>query len=56
MSASTDRIDLHIHSTCSGGMLTPRQVVDLAKTAGLCAVALTDHDTVAGIPEALRRV
>jgi predicted metal-dependent phosphoesterase TrpH len=53
MSASTDRIDLHIHSTCSDGMLTPRQVVDLAKTAGLCAVALTDHDTVAGIPEAL---
>jgi predicted metal-dependent phosphoesterase TrpH len=33
-------------------MLTPRQVLDLAKDAGLRAVALTDHDTVAGIPEA----
>jgi predicted metal-dependent phosphoesterase TrpH len=33
-------------------MLTPRQVLDLAKDAGLRAVALTDHDTVAGMPEA----
>jgi predicted metal-dependent phosphoesterase TrpH len=47
-----DRIDLHVHSTCSDGVLTPRHVLDLAKAAGLRAVALTDHDTVAGIPEA----
>jgi 3',5'-nucleoside bisphosphate phosphatase len=48
-----DDIDLHTHSTCSDGSLTPRQVVGLAKSTGLRAVALTDHDTVAGVSEAL---
>ena len=48
-----DDIDLHTHSTCSDGILTPRQVVGLAKSTGLRAVALTDHDTVAGVGEAL---
>lgn len=48
-----DDIDLHTHSTCSDGTLTPRQVVGLAKSTGLRAVALTDHDTVAGVGEAL---
>ncbi|MEN6581993.1 MAG: PHP domain-containing protein [Armatimonadota bacterium] len=47
------RADLHIHSTASDGMLTPTQVVEAAAQAGLAAVALTDHDTVAGIDEAL---
>lgn len=46
-------IDLHTHSTCSDGTLTPRHVVGLAKSIGLRAVALTDHDTVAGVGEAL---
>ncbi|HVO83349.1 MAG TPA: PHP domain-containing protein [Syntrophobacteria bacterium] len=48
-----DEIDLHTHSTCSDGTLTPRAVVKLAKSRGLRAVALTDHDTVAGVGEAL---
>lgn len=48
-----DEIDLHTHSTCSDGTLTPRQLVGLAKSIGLRAVALTDHDTVAGVGEAL---
>jgi 3',5'-nucleoside bisphosphate phosphatase len=48
-----DEIDLHTHSTCSDGTLTPRQMVELAKSTGLRAVALTDHDTVAGVGEAL---
>lgn len=48
-----DHIDLHIHSTCSDGTFAPRQVVELAKRAGLRAIALTDHDTVAGVGEAL---
>ena len=48
-----DDIDLHTHSTCSDGTLTPRHVVGLAKSIGLRAVALTDHDTVAGVGEAL---
>lgn len=44
-------IDLHIHSTASDGSLTPRQILDLAKDTGIEAVALTDHDTIAGILE-----
>ena len=46
-------IDLHIHSTASDGSLSPREVVRAAHAAGLAAAALTDHDTLAGIPEAL---
>ena len=46
-------IDLHVHSNASDGTLSPRQVVCLAKEAGLSAIALTDHDTTAGVDEAL---
>lgn len=46
-------IDLHLHSTASDGSLPPEGVVRRAAAAGLSAVALTDHDTLAGIPEAL---
>jgi 3',5'-nucleoside bisphosphate phosphatase len=46
-------IDLHLHSTASDGSLPPEGVVRRASAAGLSAVALTDHDTLAGIPEAL---
>ena len=46
-------IDLHIHSTASDGSLSPREVVRAAEEAGLAAAALTDHDTLAGVPEAL---
>lgn len=45
-------VDLHMHSTASDGTLTPAQVVRAAAEAGLSAIALTDHDTVAGCPEA----
>jgi len=45
-------IDLHSHSTASDGSYAPAELVALAKEAGLSALALTDHDTVAGIPEA----
>lgn len=48
-------VDLHCHSTASDGTSTPTQVVDLAKTQGLSAIALTDHDTVAGVAEAAKR-
>ena len=47
-------IDLHTHSTASDGTLSPAQLVALAATKGLAAVALTDHDTLAGLPEAGR--
>ena len=47
-------IDLHTHTTASDGRLTPRQLIDHAVEVGLCAVAVTDHDTVDGIAEARR--
>lgn len=46
-------IDLHIHSTASDGTLTPTEVVKEAKKQNLTAMALTDHDTVAGVAEAM---
>lgn len=46
------RIDLHTHSTASDGTDSPSELVRNAKAAGLDVVALTDHDTVAGHPEA----
>lgn len=46
-------IDLHTHSLKSDGSMTPAQVVREAKRAGLTAIALSDHDTVDGLPEAL---
>lgn len=46
--------DLHAHTTASDGRLTPKELVALAADAGLAGVAITDHDTVAGIGEAMR--
>ena len=43
-------VDLHTHSTASDGVLPPDRVVAAAHAAGISALALTDHDTVAGIP------
>ena len=48
-------VDLHVHSNRSDGSMTPSELVDLAVEKGLSAFALTDHDCVAGIPEALSR-
>jgi len=48
-----NQVDLHVHTTASDGALTPTQVVQRAARLGLEIVAITDHDTVAGIPEAL---
>lgn len=44
-------IDLHTHSNCSDGSLTPAQLLRAAEKAGVTAVALCDHNTVAGLPE-----
>jgi 3',5'-nucleoside bisphosphate phosphatase len=46
-------IDLHTHTTFSDGSRTPTQLVEEAAALGLSAVAVTDHDTVNGLPEAL---
>lgn len=45
--------DLHLHSSCSDGSDTPAQVVRAAAERGLTLIALTDHDNVLGVPEAL---
>jgi 3',5'-nucleoside bisphosphate phosphatase len=50
---SVGTIDLHVHSTASDGSLAPSAVVKRAARAELRAIALTDHDTLAGIPEAI---
>lgn len=41
--------DLHIHTTCSDGLLSPEQVVEMAHNLGLAAIAIADHDAVGGI-------
>ena len=45
-------IDLHTHTRCSDGSLTPTEMVHLAAKNGLSAIAITDHDTISGIEEA----
>ena len=47
------RIDLHTHSLCSDGAQTPADVVRTAKAAGLSAIALSDHDCIEGVREAM---
>ena len=48
------RVDLHTHSTASDGTDPPARVMHRARAAGLDVVALTDHDTLAGLDEARR--
>lgn len=47
------RIDLHIHSTASDGTLSPPEIISLAHSLNLGAIAITDHDTIDGSKEAL---
>lgn len=46
-------IELHCHTTCSDGTLTPTQLVQAAVKAGVSALAITDHDTLSGWDEAI---
>ena len=46
-------VDLHVHSTRSDGTLTPTELVDYAIEKGLTAFALTDHDSIDGLDEAI---
>ena len=48
-------IDLHTHSTASDGTFSPEALVELAAEKGISAIALTDHDTVAGVAPAQAR-
>ncbi len=45
-------VDLHVHTTASDGSLTPSAVVEAALAVGLRVIAITDHDTTAGVVEA----
>lgn len=45
-------IDLHVHTTASDGQYTPTQIIEMAAQKEFKAIAITDHDTLAGIPEA----
>jgi len=45
-------LDLHTHSLCSDGSLSPAELVQRATAAGVDVMALTDHDTIAGLEEA----
>ena len=47
------RIDLHSHTTASDGSLIPEELVRLAKQQGVATLAVTDHDTVAGLSRAV---
>ncbi len=46
-------LELHCHTTCSDGTLTPSKLVEAAAKAGVSALAITDHDTVSGWSEAI---
>lgn len=47
------RLDLHLHTTHSDGSCTPAEVVGLAHQAGVTALAITDHDIMTGVAEAI---
>lgn len=47
------RVDLHVHTAASDGSLSPAEVVRRAAERGLSAIAVTDHDTTAGLAEAV---
>jgi predicted metal-dependent phosphoesterase TrpH len=47
------KVDLHIHTTASDGRLSPEEVVRVAAEQGLSVIAITDHDSLAGIEPAL---
>lgn len=49
-------VDLHMHTTASDGRLSPTELVELAASKGLRTIAVSDHDTTAGLAEAQRAV
>ncbi len=48
------KVDLHVHSNHSDGVYSPKEVIKIAKKEGIGCLALTDHNCIAGIPEALK--
>ena len=49
------KFDLHVHTNHSDGRLSPSKMVDLAVAKGLSGIAITDHDTITGIDEAIEQ-
>ena len=49
------KVDLHLHSQCSDGALSPKVLIDRVKKAGISFCALTDHDNVDGVERAVKR-
>jgi 3',5'-nucleoside bisphosphate phosphatase len=47
------RIDLHVHTRASDGIYSPKEIIDYAIKNNISSLAITDHDTVAGLPEAM---
>ena len=47
-------VDLHLHTTASDGRLKPAELVDLCAAQGLKTIAITDHDSTEGLPEAFQ--
>lgn len=47
------KVDLHLHTTASDGKLSPQEMVFLAARLGLNTIAITDHDALDGIPQAM---
>ena len=47
-------MDLHCHSTMSDGTYSPAAIIRMAAKAGIDILALTDHDTMSGVPEAMQ--
>ena len=46
------KVDLHMHSNVSDGLLSPNELVKMASSKGLCAIGLTDHDSISGLKDA----
>lgn len=46
MMSVNKRIDLHIHSTVSDGVLEPKEIIDEAYKNGVSVIAIADHDTI----------
>jgi len=47
------KIDLHVHTRASDGTYSPKEIIDYAIKNNISSLAITDHDTVAGLPEAM---
>lgn len=47
------KVDLHVHSSCSDGILSPKEIIDEAKKNGVSVIAIADHDTVEAYSEEL---